>query len=379
VLSSILLQLIVFFLPTQLGLHFWPDFSRAAGLRVDYLSPTLYLTDLLILLYLVSRIPPILSWLKRHLRPLVILVLFIGLNTVLSSSPHNTLFWWSRFLFYLVFFLSLRLQKITWSQIKNLLLLSTSLVICLEIFQLYHQSSLGGLPYWFGERAFTSSTSGLGRLFLFGLDLVRPQSTFSHPNSLAGYLLIIYYLFHLHRSPLWQRVAIFVGLLLTFSKGALLAFLLVVIFNLRPHLLLIIFTTLSLSQLFLPTLAHSPSFISDRLFFLNPLRKMILRRPLLGVGLGGFIPALAGLLPGSFLLPSKLQPVHNIFLLALSEIGLLGSLLLGWLAHFQLKLLSKPRFAGLLALITITGTFDHYWWTLPQNKLILLLASAILL
>ena len=47
---------IAVFLPTQLGKHFWPSFSFVEGIRIDYLSPTLYLTDLLILLLFVTYI-----------------------------------------------------------------------------------------------------------------------------------------------------------------------------------------------------------------------------------------------------------------------------------------------------------------------------------
>ena len=44
---------IILFLPTQLGLHFWPEYSKVLGLRIDYLSPTIYMTDVLILLLIV--------------------------------------------------------------------------------------------------------------------------------------------------------------------------------------------------------------------------------------------------------------------------------------------------------------------------------------
>jgi len=40
------------FLPTQLGFHFWPDWAMVMGRRLDYLSPTLYLTDITIFLTL---------------------------------------------------------------------------------------------------------------------------------------------------------------------------------------------------------------------------------------------------------------------------------------------------------------------------------------
>src|SRR3989344_696217 len=46
----ILFYLIILFLPTQLGKHFWPDFSIVSGIRVDYLSPTVYFTDVFIFL-----------------------------------------------------------------------------------------------------------------------------------------------------------------------------------------------------------------------------------------------------------------------------------------------------------------------------------------
>ena len=58
--SKLLIWLIVFFLPSQLGLHFWPSFSRAAGIRLDYLSPTLYFVDLLLLVFVISTARPLL-------------------------------------------------------------------------------------------------------------------------------------------------------------------------------------------------------------------------------------------------------------------------------------------------------------------------------
>src|SRR3989338_9410931 len=49
-IENALFFLTLLFLPTQLGRHFWPSFSYILGIRTDYLSPTLYLTDILILL-----------------------------------------------------------------------------------------------------------------------------------------------------------------------------------------------------------------------------------------------------------------------------------------------------------------------------------------
>lgn len=378
VFSSLLLQIIVFFLPTQLGLHFWPDFSRAAGIKVDYLSPTLYFTDLLLITFCILSFRLIFPWLRHHLSTVLVFLLFILLNSFLGISPLNSLLWWSRNLLYFLFFLTLRLRKTSWSEIKSPLLISTLLIISLEIYQLFHQGSAGGLFYWLGERAYSSSTPGLGRLTWFGLDLVRPQSTFSHPNSLAGFLLTVFYLFYRFKAAPWSKLLIFIGIILAFSKASLLAFLLVFTFQINSIFLIFLFLFVGLGQVILPSLVNSYQFISDRLFLLPSAKTIILSSPLFGVGLGNFIPALSTLLPGSFLLPAKLQPVHNLFLLVLSEVGLIGAYLtVKVFRKFLLRLL-QPRFLLLLALVAITGAFDHYWWTLPQNKLILLLAAAVL-
>src|SRR6266704_691714 len=61
-MENLLFSLLILFLPTQFGKHFWPSFSIIQGIRVDYLSPTLYFTDILIiLLFLVWLINNLLS------------------------------------------------------------------------------------------------------------------------------------------------------------------------------------------------------------------------------------------------------------------------------------------------------------------------------
>src|SRR5258708_7366824 len=49
-IESLLLCLFFLLLPTQLGKHFWPDFSIVSGIRIDYLSPTVYITDVFLIL-----------------------------------------------------------------------------------------------------------------------------------------------------------------------------------------------------------------------------------------------------------------------------------------------------------------------------------------
>ena len=40
--------LFILLLPTQTSLHFWPDFAYVFGIRVDYLAPAIYLTDIVL-------------------------------------------------------------------------------------------------------------------------------------------------------------------------------------------------------------------------------------------------------------------------------------------------------------------------------------------
>src|SRR5579872_2586293 len=49
-MENLLFYLLILFLPTQLGKHFLPNFSIIQGIRIDYLSPTVYFTDILICL-----------------------------------------------------------------------------------------------------------------------------------------------------------------------------------------------------------------------------------------------------------------------------------------------------------------------------------------
>ncbi|MBI4040165.1 O-antigen ligase family protein, partial [Candidatus Daviesbacteria bacterium] len=101
--------------------------------------------------------------------------------------------------------------------------------------------------------------------------------------------------------------------------------------------------------------------------------------PLTGIGLNNFIPRLVNL--PTIVGPNRfLQPVHNIFLLTLSETGIIGSIGLLLLIVFPLiKLWSKRSepfsklLLGLWATIIFLGMFDHYFLTSPQGLRLLFL------
>jgi O-antigen ligase len=114
------------------------------------------------------------------------------------------------------------------------------------------------------------------------------------------------------------------------------------------------------------------NFISQRLFF---------RRPMFGVGLGNFVNVTKTYPDKSLIFANKtvwsFQPVHNIFLLILSETGILGLI---FFMMLLLKFVAKKNTDYILLLlpVLITGLGDHYWLTLQQNQILFAIVVGII-
>ena len=200
------------------------------------------------------------------------------------------------------------------------------------------------------------STPGIALVELWGRDFLRAYSTFPHPNALAGFLGICLLLFKDHKKKIGLLI-IAICFLLTFSLSAIIALATALIF--KKHAVKL-FLIILISSLCLPFFA--PNFlefgfsenISERLELIT------------------FIKHSTGL--NTFVLYSRfLQPVHNIFLLALSELGIIGLGIFSFFLHKTFKI-----FPSILIFILVTGFADHYWLTIHQNLLLLSLISATL-
>jgi len=474
--------LLIIFLPTQTGFHFWPSYTRIFGLRIDYLAPTIYLTDILmsflIFCYLLKATSVILRlltgaetlsfigtgkgrFLVNRINTLTALFLLstlaLALLNILSSGNWKiSLYQWFRvgqliFLGWYVYQNKESAIKI----LKQILPYQLIFISLLAITQLIHQSSLNGIFWWLGERTFTISTPGIAKtnlcinhLFPYFWNLkfgicnlaLRPYATFSHPNSLAGYLLVSLVLIRSFfqepllapplakrgKSPLFSKegvrgsfsfLAILFGtlaLILTFSHTAWLAGLVVLIFYLGKHLggvtqlkntnksdssevgpprsrvfnfryhkptiAFCLFVFLSIALLFL-SFSASQSFsfpasetITLRLQLFQTSWQLIQDHWLLGVGLGNFIPVAAKYLSAPTI--ALLQPVHNIFWLITSETGVFGLIFILWfiktkLLNHKYRQIPITNYQLVLIVILITGSSDHYWLTLQQNRLLL--------
>jgi hypothetical protein len=113
---------------------------------------------------------------------------------------------------------------------------------------------------------------------------------------------------------------------------------------------------------------------SDRVGLLRSSLHIIKENLLTGVGLGDFTANMGDTVPRSGNGILLLQPVHNIFLLVVSEIGLIGFTLSSTLLYFFFKDRKwSLRFViGLIAVFVI-GMFDHYLFSLPQGLLLFFL------
>lgn len=108
-----------------------------------------------------------------------------------------------------------------------------------------------------------------------------------------------------------------------------------------------------------------------------------------GVGMGNFVSHYMQYLPG--LAPHLYQPVHNVFILVASEIGILGLIaFVIFLGHIAWKaggrFLERRLFANFFLYILIfnflflilISTYDHYFWTLQQGSLMFWISFGLL-
>ncbi|MBI2021453.1 O-antigen ligase family protein [Candidatus Daviesbacteria bacterium] len=424
--------LILLFLPTQLGKHFWPDFAYIFSLKIDYLAPTVYLWDILL-------IGLIISWfLNESIQDLAVgvssldrtlsdvgkpsasqsgfyrdkprinsLSLTLLLGFLLSQLPSLLgavnlgagLFRFEQLVLMGAF--GVYLSSINLTKFKNLIINCLSVTIIIESLIAIAQFIKGGsIGLWIlGERTFSLSTLSIAKFNWYGEIFLRPYATFPHPNLLASYLvlglLLVTFLLRHRLSLLSSHMVKYkfslvlgsIAILLSFSRVAISMLILTTIFFLKRYLrfLLIIFFVAAPFLL----IRFSSAFNFDNLSIIRRQElfeyawSFFTNSPFFGVGLNNFINnlALSNLIPG----PSRfLQPAHNIFLLSLAETGLIGAL--GFLLFVLTPILiifkkrQNPFFKGLLFIwiaIFIFGSFDHYFLTLAQGQRLLFLIWGI--
>jgi len=289
--------------------------------------------------------------------------------------------------------------------------------------QFLFQKSLG--LYLLGESHLGADMLGLARVDFLGHSLLRAYGTFPHPNVLGGFLLFTiaatfchFLVRTIYELPLRKRNLVLIltiiqltGLGLTFSRSAMLGFLIVVTLsyascrdvkfcvstrkNKRMFGLSLVFLTFfSLFLIRSPIqriLNGSDPTTRLRVEYAAAAYHRFLASPILGRGWGTGPIELPAFSNFSFY-PWEMQPVHNIYLLVLSDLGAIG--LIVFLYFVYRALLCRGRFTcpsdrretrpytgniwkNLFIAYLFIGLFDHYLFTLPQG-IFIFLASALL-
>ena len=399
-LEKYLNYLLIFLLPTQLALHFWPPFAFVFGIRVDYLAPSIYLTDILFLSVFTI-------WIRSHYQKFfefvgkykIYIILFVSLavvNTAFSTSVFPSIYKWLKLSELAVFYFYVRERRDIFNSKAIFSILFYSLVFfsLIGICQFFFGRTIGGPLFFLGERNFSISTPGIALAEIFGRSFMRAYSTFSHPNSLAGYLglgLLVLLSKHLKKVTQGKGLGILVvcvAFVLTFSVSAFVGVVSCVVLFLLirkrffktkyiiylPGIFLFIGLIFPFFSMFVVQKGFSfPQNISQRIELSFGAASMVSQRFLLGEGLNTFVvnePRIEYFGTNLWIL----QPVHNIFLLIFSETGILG-LLCFYVLLVRLTrkaILSNDKlFYLVLVFILVTGLVDHYWFTLQQNMFFL--------
>ena len=398
--ERVFLFLFILFIPTQLGKHFWPEWSYVWGIRVDYLSPVLYFLDLLWLGWFGLRI-----WNGKRIETrftfnLFLFLLFVMINVLMAQNRILSVYKWFRVGQLVLTLISFRLER---EKIEKYLIKIIPIWVIFEsllgLVQVLIGASVNGWLYYMGERRFAYTTLGVAQISVMGQGMIRAYGTFSHPNSLAGFLLVVLIFWFSKRKAVnrifWWVVTWFsvMGIVVSGSRMVWLMTLLVVLFityrqsRNRKKVLGLGLTMIGVFLVLAAIISvnyRSSDFLggwdkeslNKRISLNMSAIRMIWEKPLFGVGLGNFLVKLPEIQRNDSYF--WLQPVHNIGLLAMSEVGLLGLIWvflgLSGLRRGKINLNQKLIWTAIL----LTGMFDHYWLTLPQNTWLLLIMTALL-
>lgn len=379
-------------IPIQLGKHFWPEFSFVQGIRVDYLAPTFYVTDIIFLLLFVISLKRLSTQSFAFFKKPVFVFLSLGVIVSLpfSYSPLEAVY--SALKLFEFLYIGIYVSRIEFKKYREdivfLFLLGGLVEVVISFFQFYSQSSLGGVFYYLGERTFSVSTPGIATFRLGEHLILRSYGTFPHPNVLAFYLLMgfTFLLFSL-RLKNGRKTIIFsiclaillVGIILTFSRSIIICVMAIIMIwaikyarGMRKQ------TRVRIGVVAALGICITISLLIQRLSG-DILRDIVYRLELFLIGLKVFASHPLGVGLNNFyyheilfqkqITPTLLQPIHNIYALFIVHLGFFSFGIFGFLS-IQFVRYWKGGVIGLLMVSALlVGLIDHYLVTLQQGQL----------
>ncbi len=288
----------------------------------------------------------------------------------------------------------------TWNNLKYftfIIALSLLLQSFVGISQFIHNRSIGlGV---IGESSLNQYTDGVAKIDFDTFKQIRAYGTFLHPNVFSGYLVVsilfvLTYLrlksgkmFHVEQFLLYFSVLLAtLGLIFTFSKIAIVSFCIMIgwyLFHVEQihlkkmfhveHLFFLMALVGFLLVMFILGRDQILKSIYERLFIfhIQPIQGEEL---LFGKGMGQSVYALSENHPN--LENWQLQPIHNVYLLIIYEIGLFGFSILSYLIFVYIQNVPRGTSSLFYVPILIIGTiaiFDHYLWDIYVGQVLLAL------
>lgn len=396
VISSLLYILIVlpfnitYQLPTDV-LFFHTD-PYVSGIATNYLVPTISILDLGICLLIASYVY---EFGFKHVKVLLHnysmwILLFAGylvLSALLNSSLLTLLNGGRLILGFVclilaIDFFKLQKHKDFWKYMLVVLLVSVLVQGILGVLQFKMGASLGlGL---LGESQIVSGMQGSSFVTLNNEVFLRAYGTFPHPNILGGYLvmcLLLSLYLYMREDFRWKRGVMLLGILssifvvFTFSRICMLLVLIVWLVFLFFRFFvkkkgIYSFSIGLIAERFLNLLSGGDTSWSDRVNLMRSSFVVIGENWLMGIGLGRFTQGMENDIPLTSNGVMLIQPVHNVPLLTVSELGTVGTLLycvlLGSILLRNVKRLSWFKWLVIFVIVVI-GCFDHYLFSLPQG------------
>lgn len=348
------------------------------GIFTNYLVPTISILDLFACLFLMSSVcekkiqKEDLSW------ELILLVLFSLLQFLLKDSIVSLLGIFRIVSYLLVFKVAIREIKMK-GDMKVLRILETLIVIQtgIAILQFTKGSSLG--LSFLGESVFSSGMKGSNFIDISGNLYIRGYGTFPHPNILAGWLLMSMTVLWKYKRGFIFLIISSIGIVLTFSRIAI--FLMIVFwvmyifeyFKNKHKFKLFSFCGLVGERIF-NLFNGGDGAVSDRINLFKESLTVFKNNWLSGTGYNCFVREMGENMPRTANGVLLNQPVHNIFMLSLCELGIPGTILLGisyWKTFFKKKIdFKKFENIFILLCLIVIGMIDHYLFSLPQGLII---------
>lgn len=340
------------------------------------------------------------------------LFLFIGFVSLFSAS-HTPVSWYA----YLRLLQGVSLVWVVgrlwfrWRDVGIALVSAGVIQSALAIWQFFSQEVMANK--WLGMAAHLPATLGDIVVEADGGRFLRAYGSLPHPNMLAGFLVVciivcIGFLFAMYRSKqppvgviiltVTAFVLMYYGLILTFSRSAWIALLLVLagmfvvslwqrdryrLQMLGPVVFWIVLVS-AFSVIMIPEIIAARTIDSGRLEVMSAYERadqfvesfdLIAANPLDGVGVGSATYASYEL--NNTLNAWEYQPVHNLYVLATVETGVFGGALFFFLIyqHFAAAFYRARRallerygfftYTFAFFALVLVGIFEHFLWSLP--------------